>query len=104
MHANIFAPVAPLPCYSQMMRRVIYLLAGLQAGLLAVAVLLSHRFAIAMASQPLPLWMALVAGLGLAALLVPALVLAHSHNRQHLGMAMALTPLAGLAGLSVYMN
>lgn len=97
--------LAPLPCYSQMMRRIIYTLSALQAVLLAVAVLVSHRFATTvMAGQPLPLWTALVAGLALSALLVPALALAHSRAHQHLGMAMALTPLAGLAGVSVYLN
>ncbi len=95
---------APLPCYSQMMRRIIYALAGLQAVLLAVAVLVSHRFTTVMAGLAPPLWMVLGAGLMLAALLVPALALAHSRAHQHLGMAMALTPLAGLAGLAVYMN
>ncbi|TBX28832.1 hypothetical protein [Nioella sediminis] len=101
MQAN---PPAPLPCYGQMMRRIIYALSALQAVLLAVAVLVSHRFAIVMAGQPLPMWMALVAGLALSALLVPALALAHSRAHQHLGMAMALTPLAGMAALSVYLN
>lgn len=104
MPADIFSSTTPLPCYSLMMRRIIYGLAALQAGLLAVGVLISHRFTTVMAGQPLPLWMALGAGLILAVLLVPALALAHSRTRQHLGMAMALAPLGGVAALSVYLN
>ncbi|MGI3183611.1 hypothetical protein [Nioella aestuarii] len=104
MHAETFTTAAPLPCYSQMMRRVIYALAVVQAALMAVAVLVSHRFTTLVAGQGLSLWMVLAAGLTLAALLVPALMLAHSRTRQHLGMAMALIPLLGLAAASVYLN
>lgn len=104
MQAETCAPSAPLPCYSQMMRWTIYALAALQAMLLAAAILISHRFVTLMAGQSLPLWMVFAAGLALAALLAPALALAHSRSRQHLGMAMALAPLAGLAAVSVYLN
>lgn len=104
MQVETFAPSTPLPCYSQMMRWTIYALAALQATLLAAAILISHRFITLIAGQSLPLWMALAAGLMLAALLVPAIALAHSRSKQHLGMAMALAPLAGLAALSVYLN
>ena len=104
MHSNTYSAPTPLPGYSQMMRWIIYGLASLQATMLALAVLVSHRFATVLSGQALPLWTVLTVGLGLAAILVPALALAQSRSQQHLGMALALAPLAAVAGLSIYLN
>ena len=103
MTALAFAPAAPLPCYGRALRWMTHALTALQAALLCLAAMLLRG-----ASGPLA--GVLEQGIGplLAAgavfCLGAALVLSRSETRQHLGLATALVPLAGLAGLSLYLN
>lgn len=104
MPAAPFAPAPPLPRYSRAMRWLIHALAAFQAGVLGLAALSTHITLADQMGRAMALGMILVAGSCLSVFLGPALRLAHSETRQHIGMACALTPLALLAGLSVYLN
>jgi len=104
MPSDIFPTATPLPCYSRAMRWLVHTLAALQVGVLGLAALTTHLTVADQMGRGMALGLILATGLGLALFLVPALLLARSGTRQHLGMACALTPLAVLAALSIYLN
>lgn len=97
-------PAAPLPVYSRSMRLVIYTLAILQIGLLALAVILTQQSILASAERGQMLAILTGAGILAAAFLTPAIAFAHSRLHQHYGMALALLPMAGFLGMSLYLN
>jgi len=97
-------PAAPLPVYSRSMRLVIYTLAILQIGLLALAVILTQQSILASTERGQMLGILTGAGILAAAFLTPAIAFAHSRLHQHYGMALALLPMAGFLGVSLYLN
>lgn len=104
MHPDIRSHSVPLPRYSRSMRRIIYLLVALQAAALMLALITAHTALAHHLGRGMATILSLAAGGVISLFCAPALWLARSDGRQHVGMALALAPLAGLAGLSVYLN